>query len=73
MTFRSCGLSPLSMEVSLIDRCQSLSYWVSEGVVNSLTQRNFKTLGRRLPTSGCYCSSDAAEIFVCRCSAIVAV
>ena len=33
VTFRSCGLSLLSMEISSIDRWQSLSYWVSEVLV----------------------------------------
>ena len=73
VTFRSCGLSLLSMEVSSIPMLQSLSYWVSEGVVNSLTLRNPKKLGSRLPTSGCCCSSEAGEIDMCRCSAAVVV
>ena len=36
VTFRSCELSLLSMEISSIPMWQSLSYWVSEGMVNSL-------------------------------------
>ena len=74
VTFRSCGLSLLSMELLSINRWQSLSYWVSEGVVNPLILRNPKKLGSKLPvTSGCCCNKEAAEIDMCRCSATFVV
>ena len=56
-----------------MDRWQSLSYWVSERVVNSLTRKNPKKLESRLPMLKCCCSSEVVVIVVYRCFAIVAV